>query len=153
MSSKPVQQRCPVEFANTMYEMNSPVLFAGDDASYVEAHCLLTLTPKADKALHALCATHLSEIRRDAPQLIKLLSQISTRRRNGDSSKQAYRCLDMVKRIRTGLKTACGYVSCTKKTPQALQIIDQQKSHIDHKYISLSSSNIIARTAFEIVQM
>jgi hypothetical protein len=66
---------------------------------------LLTLTPKADKALRALYATHLSEIRCDAPQLIKLLSQIATRRRNGDSGKQAYRCLDMVKRIRTDLKT------------------------------------------------
>lgn len=41
---------------------------------------LLTLTPKADKALRALSATHLAEIRRDAPQLIKLLSQLSALR-------------------------------------------------------------------------
>jgi DNA-binding MarR family transcriptional regulator len=38
---------------------------------------LLTLTAKADKALNKLSATHRSEIRRNAPQLIRLLSHLS----------------------------------------------------------------------------
>jgi DNA-binding MarR family transcriptional regulator len=38
---------------------------------------LLTLTNKADQALGRLSSTHLSEIRRDAPQLIRLLRHLS----------------------------------------------------------------------------
>lgn len=37
---------------------------------------LLTLTPKAEKALETLSARHLAEIRRDAPQLIDGLRQL-----------------------------------------------------------------------------
>jgi DNA-binding MarR family transcriptional regulator len=38
---------------------------------------LLTLTAKADRALKKLSATHRSEIRRNAPQLIRLLRDLS----------------------------------------------------------------------------
>ena len=38
---------------------------------------LLTLTAKADRALKKLSATHRSEIRRNAPQLIRLLRHLS----------------------------------------------------------------------------
>lgn len=38
---------------------------------------LLTLTPRADRALIALSMTHLAEIRRKAPQLNELLNQLS----------------------------------------------------------------------------
>ena len=38
---------------------------------------LLTLTPKANEALRALSAIHLTEIRRNAPELIDLLRQLS----------------------------------------------------------------------------
>jgi len=38
---------------------------------------LLTLTPKANEALRALSAMHLTEIRRNAPELIDLLGQLS----------------------------------------------------------------------------
>jgi DNA-binding MarR family transcriptional regulator len=40
---------------------------------------LLSLTPKADKALKALSAIHLAEIRRHAPQLVDLLRKLSPR--------------------------------------------------------------------------
>jgi DNA-binding MarR family transcriptional regulator len=38
---------------------------------------LLTLTAKAERALRKLSSTHRSEIRRNAPQLIRLLRQLS----------------------------------------------------------------------------
>jgi DNA-binding MarR family transcriptional regulator len=38
---------------------------------------LLSLTPKANKALKALSAIHLAEIRRNAPQLVDLLRKLS----------------------------------------------------------------------------
>jgi DNA-binding MarR family transcriptional regulator len=40
---------------------------------------LLSLTPKANKALKALSAIHLAEIRRNAPQLVHLLRKLSAR--------------------------------------------------------------------------
>jgi len=40
---------------------------------------LLSLTPKANKALKALSAIHLAEIRRNAPQLADLLRKLSAR--------------------------------------------------------------------------
>jgi DNA-binding MarR family transcriptional regulator len=40
---------------------------------------LLSLTPKANKALKALSAVHLAEIRRNAPQLVHLLRKLSAR--------------------------------------------------------------------------
>src|ERR1700721_4143920 len=47
----------------------------------VDAHdrrrVLLTLTAKADRALKQLSSTHRSEIRRNAPQLIRLLRHLS----------------------------------------------------------------------------
>jgi hypothetical protein len=39
-----------------------------------------------------------------------------------------------------------------RKAPQVLPTIGQLKSHLDHKYISLSSTNITTRTGFEIMQ-
>jgi DNA-binding MarR family transcriptional regulator len=39
---------------------------------------LLKLTSEAEKALKALSSTHLTELRRDAPQLIELLRNLST---------------------------------------------------------------------------
>jgi DNA-binding MarR family transcriptional regulator len=40
---------------------------------------LLALTPSAEAALKKLSKTHLAQIRRDAPKLIELLKQISSR--------------------------------------------------------------------------
>jgi len=38
---------------------------------------LLSLTPKANRALKALSAIHLAEIRRNAPRLVALLRKLS----------------------------------------------------------------------------